>query len=126
MGMVATTVAIRPEPMPSFWAKPTRFMASNTISPPTSAELRHCRAVGRAAPCHRASASINSPAARKRLVFMNNGGMLFRATDNPKYVVPHTTYTSSRASHSRALNAAGVSSLKNVGMSTAFVENIRL
>jgi hypothetical protein len=65
MGMVVTTVAIKPEPMPSFCAKPMQFMAKNTISPPTSAELRHCSAVGRAWPCHKAMSSMTTPGAQK-------------------------------------------------------------
>ena len=91
MGMVVTTVAIKPEPMPSFCAKPMKFIAKNTISPPTSAELRHCSAVGRAWPCHKAMSSMTTPAHRKRTAFINNGGMVCRAMLVAKYVVPHTT-----------------------------------
>ncbi|MNV24326.1 hypothetical protein D3C71_1153870 [compost metagenome] len=79
IGMVVTTVAIRPEPMPSFCAKPIRFMARNTMQPPTTAELRHCRAVGRAWPCHSAMSSITPPAHRNRMAFMSRGGMVCTA-----------------------------------------------
>ena len=88
---VVTTVAIRPEPMPSFCANPIRFIATNTINPPTKAELRHCAQVGSAWPCHSATSSITPPAHRKRMAFMSSGGMLVRAMPMAKYVVPQTT-----------------------------------
>ena len=76
IGMVVTTVAIRPEPMPSFCAKPVRFMARNTMQPPTTAALRHCSAVGSAWPCHSATSSITPPAHKNRRAFMSKGGMV--------------------------------------------------
>jgi hypothetical protein len=63
MGMVVTTVAIRPEPMPIFCAKPMQFMAKNTISPPPA----HCGATarrGQRLACAKAISSITTPAHR--------------------------------------------------------------
>lgn len=79
IGMVVTTVAIRPEPMPSFCAKPIKFMARNTMQPPTTAELHHCTHVGNAWPCHSAITSITLPAHKKRMAFISSGGMLCSA-----------------------------------------------
>jgi hypothetical protein len=84
MGMVATTVAIKPDPMPRCCAKPTKFMATNTINPPTPAECNHSRGVGHGCWCQRAKPSMMVPASKKRLPFMNHGGMVFNATDKPK------------------------------------------
>ena len=84
MGMVVTTVAIRPEPLPIFCAKPMQFMAKNTISPPTSALWRHCAAVGSAWPCASATSSMTTPAHRKRLAFMSKGGMVSSAMPRAK------------------------------------------
>ena len=79
IGMVVTTVAIRPEPMPSFCAKPIRFMARKTMSPPTRAALRHCTAVGSAWPCHNATVSMTPPAHTKRMAFIKSGGIVCSA-----------------------------------------------
>ena len=79
MGIVVTTVAIRPEPMPIFCAKPMQFMARKTINPPTTALLRHCARVGSACPCASATSSITPPAQRKRTAFISSGGMVSRA-----------------------------------------------
>ena len=84
MGMVVTTVAMRPEPMPIFCAKPMQFIARNTISPPTSALWRHCATVGKAWPCPTATNSITPPAQRKRLAFMRSGGMVSSAMPRAK------------------------------------------
>ena len=79
MGMVVTTVAIRPEPMPIFCAKPMQFMARKTINPPTTVLLRHCTRVGSVCPCAKATSSITPPAHRKRAAFISSGGMVSRA-----------------------------------------------
>ena len=86
-----TTVAMRPEPMPSFCAKPMKFMARNTMSPPTRAELHHCARVGMACPCPIATSSMTPPAHRNRMAFISSGGMVCSAMPMAKYVVPHTT-----------------------------------
>ena len=84
MGMVVTTVAIRPEPIPACWASTTRAMAAKAISPPMSALARHCAAVGQASPCQRAMASMARPAAMKRAPFMSTGGSVCMATASAK------------------------------------------
>ena len=99
MGMVVTTVAISPDPIPNFCAKPMQFMARKTIKPPTTALWRHCARVGSACPCARATSSITAPAHRKRTAFISSGGMVSSAMPMAKYVVPHTTYTSSSTGH---------------------------
>ena len=82
MGMVVTTVAIRPEPMPSFCASTTSPMAANAMSVPMRALARHCAVVGQGSPCHLASASITTPAVTKRAPFMSTGGMDCMATSS--------------------------------------------
>ena len=80
MGMVVTTVAMSPEPMPSFCASTTMDMAPKAISPPTSAVCRHWAALGQGRPWARATASITPPANTKRAPFMSKGGMDAMAT----------------------------------------------
>ena len=84
MGMVVMTVAMSPEPMPCFCANTTRFMDTNTISPPTSAALRHWRQLGSFSPRHRAQASMITPASVKRVAFIHSGGKLCTATPMAK------------------------------------------
>jgi hypothetical protein len=83
MGMVVTTVAIRPEPMPIFCAKPMQFMAKNTISPPTSALWRHC-APWAAPGLRQGDQQHHHPGAQKRLAFMSKGGMVSSAMPRAK------------------------------------------
>ncbi len=79
IGMVVTTVAIRPEPMPACWASTTRAIAAKAISAPISAQAGHCAAVGQARPCQRAMASMARPATRKRSPFISTAGMVCMA-----------------------------------------------
>ena len=79
IGIVVTTVAIRPEPMPARCASTTRFIAANTINAPTSVACAHWRAVGRRSPRHSAQAIISTPATTKRLAFSPSGGISRRA-----------------------------------------------
>ena len=50
MGMVVTTMAMSPEPMPNFCASTTMDMAPKAISPPTNAVCRHWAALGQGSP----------------------------------------------------------------------------
>jgi hypothetical protein len=84
IGMVVTTVAMRPDPMPSFCATTIRLIAAKAMSVPMSALARHWAPVGQASPCQRAIASMSKPASRKRTPFMSNGGSACIATSSAK------------------------------------------
>jgi len=66
-------------------------------SAPTSAQPSHCARLGRSP--RRASGNRISPATRYLVPAISSGGRLSTATRIAKYVLPHTTQTTSSAAH---------------------------
>jgi len=99
-GIVATSTDASPDDTDCS-AMLTRPLPTTKNSIPVTAADPHSRARGAGSPRHRANAKRRAPATRKRAAPSKNGGKPSRATRMPKYVDPHTTQTTAKATTAR-------------------------